>query len=142
MMHCKDKNLVIVGKKTTYFYELKKLIAELNLENRVKIICDVPFEEIPIFLKAADALLYLSKFEGFGIPILEAYNQSVPVVVLETAIAREVAGEAGVFLEKECPIILSELLLEGVYRDTHAISSRVRYFEKKIAEFDLKKLYK
>ena len=49
--------------------------------------------------RSADALIYPSLYEGFGLPILEAMSVSVPVVTSRRGAMLEVAGEAGVFID-------------------------------------------
>ncbi len=48
---------------------------------------------------AADALLYVSLLEGFGIPILEALAAQVPVITSSTSSMPEVAGDAGLIVD-------------------------------------------
>ncbi|ROR66968.1 glycosyltransferase family 4 protein [Agrococcus jenensis] len=48
-------------------------------------------------LRSATALVHASRDEGFGIPLLEAMSLGVPVVVADTAIFREVGGDAASF---------------------------------------------
>jgi glycosyltransferase involved in cell wall biosynthesis len=48
--------------------------------------------EYPLFFNAADALVYPSLAEGFGVPLIEATNSSTPVVASEIPVFREVLG--------------------------------------------------
>jgi glycosyltransferase involved in cell wall biosynthesis len=54
-------------------------------------------DEYAELLQGATALVHASREEGFGIPLLEAMSLGVPVVVADTAIFREVGGEAAVY---------------------------------------------
>ncbi|MCH1883180.1 glycosyltransferase family 1 protein [Agrococcus sp. ARC_14] len=54
-------------------------------------------EEYAELLRSATALVHASHEEGFGIPLLEAMSLGVPVVVADTAIFREVGGDAAVY---------------------------------------------
>jgi len=54
-------------------------------------------EEYADLLRSATALVHASRDEGFGIPLLEAMSLGVPVVVADTAIFREVGGDAARF---------------------------------------------
>jgi glycosyltransferase involved in cell wall biosynthesis len=49
------------------------------------------------------ALVSASKDEGFGIPVIEAMSRSIPVVLSDIPIFREVASEAGLFFDPESP---------------------------------------
>ncbi len=56
-------------------------------------------ERLPKITGAAFALLYPSLFEGFGVPILEAMNCDVPVIVGNTSSMPEVVGDAGILVD-------------------------------------------
>ncbi|MCA9904808.1 MAG: glycosyltransferase, partial [Anaerolineae bacterium] len=50
---------------------------------------------LPLWYNAAEAFIYPSVFEGFGMPVLEAMACGTPVVVSDASSLPEVAGEAG-----------------------------------------------
>jgi glycosyltransferase involved in cell wall biosynthesis len=51
-------------------------------------------EELPLWYNAADLFVYPSKFEGFGLPVLEAMACGTPAVTTHAASLPEVAGDA------------------------------------------------
>jgi len=55
-------------------------------------------EQIKRLLGAAQALLLVSKFEGFGIPVLEAMYCDVPSIISETTSLPEVGGNAALYV--------------------------------------------
>ena len=61
--------------------ELRKQVKELNIEDKVKIL--VSREDIPELLKAMDVFILPSRFEGFGIVLVEAQASGLPCVVSE-----------------------------------------------------------
>ncbi len=63
-------------------------------------------------LKNADAFLFPTLYEGFGIPVLEAQSVGVPVVTSDTSSLPEVAGEGAVFVHPESV----ESIADGVWR--------------------------
>lgn len=71
-------------------------------ENRnIRIAGHVPPADLPAFYSGAEALVYPSLYEGFGLPILEAFACGTPVVTSNVSSMPEVAGEAAVLVDPE-----------------------------------------
>ena len=88
--------LVIVGRKGWLYDTLFARIRELGLEDEVLFTGFVPDEELPFIYDGARVFAYLSLFEGFGLPPLEAMACGVPVVTSDTTSLPEVVGDAGI----------------------------------------------
>jgi len=56
-------------------------------------------DDLDAVLRAADTLAYPSRYEGFGLPILEAMQREVPVITTTTPACAETAGDAAVLVE-------------------------------------------
>ena len=63
----------------------------------------VPFDHVPLFLQCAHAFLFLSLYEGFGFPVIEAMACGTPVVCSNTTSLPEVAGGAAILVNPESP---------------------------------------
>ena len=61
----------------------------------------IPDEEVPLLMASAFAFTYISSFEGFGIPLLEAMYCGVPVITSNVSSMPEVVGEAGLLVEPD-----------------------------------------
>lgn len=92
-------NLVITGKKGWYFEELFELVRRLRIKDRVVFSGYVGDDDLPILYAAADLFLFPSKYEGFGLPPLEAMQSGTPVIVANNSSLPEVVGEAGILLK-------------------------------------------
>jgi glycosyltransferase involved in cell wall biosynthesis len=62
---------------------------------------DVPEDELPALYSSAEALLFPSRYEGFGLPALEAMAAGTPVIAARATSLPELVGEAGVLVEPD-----------------------------------------
>jgi len=106
------QKLVIVGRKGWLYDTLFARITALGLEGDVIFTGFVPDEELPHLYDGASLFVYLSLFEGFGLPPLEAMSRGVPVVTSNTTSLPEVVGDAGITVS---PRSLDEVV-EGMRR--------------------------
>ncbi|MBP5645047.1 MAG: glycosyltransferase family 4 protein [Bacteroidales bacterium] len=99
-----DVHLVIVGRPHThYYFELQRTIRELELNDRVHIIQKADFEDFPGLYANAVGSVYVSRFEGFGIPILESMCCDIPVITSNCSSMPEAGGEAALYVNPEDP---------------------------------------
>jgi glycosyltransferase involved in cell wall biosynthesis len=74
---------------------------------------EVDDEELARLYRGARALLYPSRYEGFGIPILEAMRSGTPVVTSRGGATEETAGGAAVLVDPDDPASIAEGLEEA-----------------------------
>jgi len=91
-------NLVISGKAGWYYEGLFRQVDQLGLSGRVKFIGYVPEADKPALLSGAYAFVFPSRYEGFGLPVLEAMACGAPVVAANVSAIPEVVGKGGVLL--------------------------------------------
>ena len=100
MLHIDEGvSLVIVGRRTNYANEVDEAIRRNGLEQRVRIISDARFEDFPALYAEAEAAAYISLFEGFGIPVLEAMCSGTAVVTSGCSSMPEVGGDAVLYAD-------------------------------------------
>lgn len=85
-------HLVIVGKAQEYATIVKQRVADLGFQHRVHFLHQVSFEDLPKLYQLARIFVYPSRFEGFGIPIIEALNMEVPVIAATGSCLEEAGG--------------------------------------------------
>ncbi|HEX8684646.1 MAG TPA: glycosyltransferase family 1 protein [Ardenticatenaceae bacterium] len=88
-------DLVLAGGKGWGYEEIFAEVERLGLRDRVHFPGFVPADELPLWYSAADLFAYPSRYEGFGLPPLEAMACGTPVVTTHAASLLEVVGEAG-----------------------------------------------
>lgn len=84
--------LVLVGRRTEYARELDQYIATYQLGDRVKFIENVPFTDLPALYAGAYVSSYTSRYEGFGIPVIESLSVGTPVIVAKGSCLEEAGG--------------------------------------------------
>lgn len=94
-----EEHLVIVGRKTSYAKEIEHYIEQNGLTDRVHIINGVLFDELKVLYSLADLFVYPSIYEGFGIPIIEAIANRLPVVACKGSCLEEAGGEHSLYVE-------------------------------------------
>ena len=90
--------LILAGKKDQRQQELAQLADELGLKNKVLFPGFISQEEKIALIKGATALVIISLYEGFGLPVLEAQALGTPVLAAKTSSLPEVAGDAAVLI--------------------------------------------
>ena len=93
-----DIGLVIAGGKGWLYKSFFERLRASGLEPHVILTGYVPDEDLPDLLKCAEAFVFPSAFEGFGLPPLEAMACGVPVLCSNASSLPEVVGEAGLLL--------------------------------------------
>jgi len=96
-----DSHLILVGGKGWLYQELFARVKSLGLEERVTFAGFAPGEDLPLWYNAATAFVYPSKYEGFGIPPLEAMACGAPVITSNAASLPEAVGDAGLMVDAE-----------------------------------------
>ena len=93
-----DVHLVIAGKRTPYTELVEAFVRTKHLEERVHLLHNVAFRHLPAMYQMAEIFVYPSRFEGFGIPILEALNSSVPVIAATGSCLEEAGGPDSIYI--------------------------------------------
>lgn len=87
--------LVLAGGKGWDSAPIFEAVARHGLEDTVRLPGFLAAEDLPLWYNGAEAFLYPSIFEGFGLPVLEAMACGTPVIVSDTSSLPEVVGDAG-----------------------------------------------
>src|SRR5690606_15990765 len=73
----------------------------LGLQQRVYFLHQVPFADLPAIYQLAQVFLYPSRYEGFGIPIVEALHSHVPVIAATGSCLEEAGGPNSLYTDPD-----------------------------------------
>jgi glycosyltransferase involved in cell wall biosynthesis len=98
----RDCDLLLAGTgDRRYTPKLKAQSVELGIADRIKFLDYIPYEQLPILLNRAIALVFPSLWEGFGLPILEAMACGTPVITSNLSSLPEVTGDAALLVNPD-----------------------------------------
>lgn len=117
----KDKlpgvKLVIAGKKSrNYDRKIDEVSAEYKVGKYVAFPGYIDEEDKSILFNLSQMFIFPSLYEGFGIPILEAMSQEIPVLAADISSLREVGGDAALYFDP-CNLASLEEALYNVFID-------------------------
>lgn len=105
-------HLVIVGRDSGEHAALQRLITKRQLDSRVQVLTDVRDSDLRAIYAMSSLFVFPSRYEGFGIPLLEAMASGTPLVVSDIPVFRELAGNAGIYFDPLQPEDIADRLLD------------------------------
>jgi glycosyltransferase involved in cell wall biosynthesis len=126
-----DLRLVIVGDEKRGGDEVRSAVRRLGLESRVELIGYVEHESLASLYRGAACLVFPSRYEGFGLPVLEAMASGTPVVATTAGAVPEVAGDAAILVAPGDPAALADGVREALVKREQLVAAgleRARQF--------------
>jgi glycosyltransferase involved in cell wall biosynthesis len=105
-----------------------RAINQRGLRDRVRRTGRVPDRDRDGLLRCADALVFPSRYEGFGQPVLEALACACPVACSDLPPLREVAGDAAVYFDPDDPESIAAGVREAIARGGASGPARAAQF--------------
>jgi glycosyltransferase involved in cell wall biosynthesis len=114
--------LVCPGTKNSFYAEIERRASELELSDLVHFPGFVGSPELLSLYALATALVFPSRFEGWGLPVTEAFSAGLPVACSAIPVLEEVAGDAALTFDPESPEQIADCVRrlwadEGLRRD-------------------------
>ena len=113
-----DYKLIIAGAKGWMMQEIDEAYNAMQFKNEVIFTGHLNTEDLAKVIAAAKAMVYVSLFEGFGIPIIEAMKCEVPVITSNTSSMPEVAGNAAIIINPENEVAISHAMMQLYSNET------------------------
>lgn len=104
-------HLVLVGRATPYWKEMEKEAGRNGTLHRIHRLEGLPFAHLPALYQGAQIALYPSRYEGFGIPVLEALAGGTPCIAATGSCLEEAGGEAALYVNPDNPRQLADTIL-------------------------------
>ena len=139
-----DLSLVLVGRATSYAQTIQKFIQQNSYNDRVLFLSGVPNDDLPAIYQQAEVFVYPSRYEGFGIPIIEAIQSGLPVVAATGSCLEEAGGPDSLYVDPDDAKGLAEAILTAIdEREARVAKSReyIRRFENKDVAQYVKDVY-
>ncbi len=114
-----------------YAAALRGYAASLGLSGSVEFVTGISDTVLAAHYRSADVLVMLSEHEGFGVPLVEAMGQGLPIVAFDTGAVAEVLGGSGVLLGHKGPRQVAEavsgLLGDPEERERQVTAGKTRF---------------
>jgi len=110
-----NTKLLIVGKysaSSDYYQLIYQHIKNNNIEDRVIFLGNISDKELSSLYYTAYALVFVSSFEGFGFPILEAMYCGAPVITSNIGSMKELAEDSALLADPKSPKEISQQMLK------------------------------
>ena len=88
------QKLVLTGGRNRYWKELQKVIQEEAMQDDIIHLGHVSYEDVLALYQGADAVLFPTEFEGFGIPVLEAAQLKKKIICSRLSVFDELGVPA------------------------------------------------
>lgn len=108
--------VVAVGKHTPYADEVAAYLQRHGLSRRMQFLHGVPFDELPALYQLATVFVYPSRYEGFGIPLLEALCSGTPAIGAHGSCLEEAGGLSSLYVSPDDDSALADAI-RCVYTD-------------------------
>ncbi|MBS1764074.1 MAG: glycosyltransferase family 4 protein [Bacteroidetes bacterium] len=109
---------------------LKDAIAESDYKNDILFTGRLNAEQLAVVMASAHAMMYVSLFEGFGIPLIEAMRCHVPVITSDTTCLPEIADDAACLVnpkdENAIASAIEKVISDNDYRNNLIEKGNVR----------------
>ncbi|MFC2175807.1 glycosyltransferase family 4 protein [Bacteroidota bacterium] len=111
------QQLILVGNRKWWSDEMEKTLQNLSFKEDVIFTGRISDNDLESLLGAATANVYVSTFEGFGIPIIESFQAQVPVITSNTTSMPEIAQGAALVVDPFSVEAIAEAMIKIVSND-------------------------
>lgn len=132
--HFPDLKLYVVGRVEGFMNpdnEFQSLLQSLP-EGRVKVVGEVSFSDLKNYYANAKLFVFPSRYEGFGLPLLEAMTFGLPIVSSSAGPLKEVGGDSVRYFDPENVVEMAETIREALVNPS---PNRAEAYRKRLDRF-------
>ena len=130
-----DVHLVAVGRRTKYSDRVLAAARQQGLADRVHFLHGVSDADLQAIYQQAEAFVYPSRYEGFGIPIIEAIFSGLPVVAATGSCLEEAGGPDSLYVSPDDPAALAAAVA-AVLKGAPSREQRMAAARRYVARFE------
>jgi len=131
-------NLVLTGDLYSERPDLASLVDELGIKDNVYVLGYIEQNDVNSLINYAKMIVFPSLFEGFGIPILEAYSNSIPLCCSNITSLPEVAGKGALLFDPNEPVAIVGAI-KKLYFDDDQCQQLVNQGKKQLEKYNYEK---
>lgn len=125
--------VIFVGNPTAYCNDIHKFIADKGIKKQVIFLKNIPEKDLAAIYQLASMSIYISVFEGFGLPVIESMACGCPVITSNVSCLPETAGGAAILCDpgniKELARQIKRLLDDETLRNELILKGKKRAVE-------------
>ena len=131
-----DIRLVAVGRERMgYKKKVREIARSLGVEGRLFFITDLAITDLPAVMQMAEVVVCPSRYEGFGIPVIEGLESCRPVVAATGSGLEEAGGDAALYVDPDSPREMADAL-QGLISGALPVAEIIARGKKHAARFD------
>lgn len=110
----REVHLVVVGRPTDYAERILRYAREHDLAARIHFLRGISNDDLLAVYQQAECFVYPSRYEGFGIPVIEAIQSSLPVVACTGSCLEEAGGPSSLYVAPDDVHGMAEALQQSL----------------------------
>ena len=125
----------MVGRRTKYTESVEKTAKKLGVADRLHILSGIDDNDLQAIYQLAETFVYPSRYEGFGIPIIEAIQSGLPVVACTGSCLEEAGGPDSLYVSPDDPVMLAGAIKQTL-KDAGGRKERIKSSRMYVKRFE------